>query len=123
DIEAFSGPHQLGTLNELAAAFNQFSLQNSWHNIRDTALKPSIVSGLATLAELHSLKISGKELTEDELKVIRTKVDELLNIVLSSSINMDLKRHLIGIIRELQEAIINYYLFGAEGIQKALERG
>ncbi len=61
-------------------------------------------------------------ISEEELASIQLEVEKLINRILDSDFDDDLKTILIDGLDEIREAIVDYRLLGAEAIRKAVDR-
>ena len=61
-------------------------------------------------------------LLDDDLESLQTEIEDLINDVVESELNDEIKRVLIDGLDAVRNAVLQYRVRGAEGIRQALDR-
>lgn len=77
---------------------------------------------LLLMSENMSMYISEEIIPEQEIADLQADVEDVINTVVDSNLENELKRVLYEGLEAVRQAIINYQMFGTEGIRNAVDR-
>ena len=92
-----------------------------WGRFR-SILNDDFMDVLYATSDTISLLGSEEIIPEEELATLQSDVEDVINKVVDSDLEDDLKSVLFDGLEAVRNALLNYQLFGAEGIRNAVDR-
>ncbi len=135
-VELYSLTHQIQSLIKMKEGLNHELYLNSFNNIERALIPLNLTSGWSSVkvhlseealtrlqfcAEELSRFYAEDSLSEDELKNIIEKIEELFESVYSSTLPDALRLALLEEVERLRNAITMYKIKGAKGLKDALQ--
>jgi hypothetical protein len=111
----------LSTLEEIADAFTQIVFFEKLYNGGRLNVGKASLEKLGLCAFILSQKQGEIVLNKEQLHELLSEVRGLLDKVLDSELDADIKQFLIKKLRDIEQAIIDYKFKGSEGLQEVLE--
>ena len=96
-------------------------ISGSWGDFL-AILDDNFMVSLLLLSDIVSTRSGEEVISQEELASLQSDVEDLINKVVDSDIDADVKSVLRDGIEAVRQAILNYRIFGAEGIRQALDR-
>lgn len=93
-------------------------IQNIWASIDDFVLH-----GLRHCVDAIDRNATLVDMSEEDLNVLSAEVNEIIDFVVQSDMDSDLKKVILQRLSEIQRAILSYRVGGSEGLRKAAESG
>jgi hypothetical protein len=116
DIDLYLSP-----LEELAEAFLKIRLSNNWVSSDAVGIDKKTLDKLKFCAYTLSREQGEILLNAEQLNELLLEVRELLDKVLDSELDADIKSFLVEKLRDIEQAIFNYKYEGSVGLRKVLE--
>lgn len=111
----------LSPLEEIADAFVKIDMSSTFFNLASLGIDKKTLDKLKFCAYTLSREQGEILLSAEQLNELLLEVRELLDKVLESELNADIKQFLIERLRDIEQAIINYKFEGSVGLRKVLE--
>ena len=92
-----------------------------WRGIRDL-FNRDFMDALFLMSENVSIRDCEELVPEEELASLQAEVESIINRVVDSELNAEIKLALIDGLEAVRQAILNYQVMGAEGIRQAVDR-
>lgn len=105
----------------LEKAFVTVNLEAPWEQFRNR-IDPATMVALEYSAEMLSHHMPEDEIPVEKLDDLRAEVEKLLETVLKSDIDEELRTTLVEYLERIRLAILAYRLRGADGLQEALDQ-
>ena len=112
----------LKQITEVKRALSLLSMNSgSWRAFL-TILNDSLMVSLLLMSESISFYGGEEVIPEEELASLQSDIEDLVNKVVDSDIDADIKSVLLEGLEAVRQAILNYRVSGAEGIRNAVDR-
>ena len=105
---------------QLKSAFINYTLQGQWASFIQHIDTHSL-NYLASESKLLNLKSNTKSVIDTDIQIIRDDLSNIYDDVLSSDIDIEVKKYLIRYLRKILTGIDDYFLTGALPILEAVE--
>ena len=93
----------------------------TWEEFRRT-INDDFMDVLEVTSDNISLSGGEEVITEEELASLQSDIEDIINKVVDSGLEDELKRVLFDGLESVRSALMNYQMFGAEGIRQSLDR-
>ena len=80
------------------------------------------MDALLLMSDNLSLRGGEELIPEEELASLQADVEDIINKVVDSDLEDEIKRVLFDGLESVRNALLNYQMFGAEGIRQSLDR-
>lgn len=110
----------LSSFAQIERAFFPLNLETQWSTVK-SHLSPEALTRLQFCAELLSDFYSEESLSEEDLKDIIQKTEELFETIYKSNLPKDLRLSLLEEVERIRSAINLYKIKGAKGLKEALQ--
>ena len=112
----------LKQITEVKRALSLLSMSSgSWESFQ-AILNDSLMVSLLLMSENISFHGGEEVIPEEELASLQFDVEALVNKVVDADIDVNIKSVLLEGLEAVRQAILNYRIFGAEGIRNAVDR-
>jgi hypothetical protein len=120
ELEEINHELYLKPFEQIERAFQHVNLEESWQRFKSQLDDPTMVA-LAFCADTLSREGGEIQIDSEKLQKFQEEVNSLLEDIIQSDINQELKDFIIRGLEEIRRAIFEYRLGGSEGLRKALE--
>jgi hypothetical protein len=101
--------------------FANLNLNQTWEH-GQRYLDETTMYSLRVCSDVLSRDIGNKEISVEELQKLQSDVEDLLNTVLSTDFDAELRSVLIENLEAIRRSIIGYRINGVDGMRQALEK-
>lgn len=121
EIEGINLELYLEPFPKIQRVITATNLDINWKNYQ-SFLTDAVMVNLAFCAEELSKKAGEIPIKDEEIKKLSSEVEALIESVLSSSLEQELKTILLDQLTTIRQAILSYRLFGISKLKDALEK-
>ena len=93
----------------------------TWEGFRKT-FDGGLLDALQLMSEIISAYRGEEVISVEDLATLQSNVEDIINRVVASDLEDDIKRVLFDGLESVRNALLNYQMFGAEGIRQSLDK-
>ena len=93
----------------------------NWESFRKT-FDDGLLDILQLMSENMSMYVGEEVIPEEELASLQADVEDLINKVVDSDIDVDIRNVLFEGLEAVRDALLKYQVYGAEGIRNAVDK-
>ncbi len=96
------------------------SLDAPWSLVAES-FDSNLIQGLQFCANVLKINLTQKSLNTNQIEAWMKEIDTLMTDIIESEVPQELKSFFIEHLEKLRRALLNYWLFGIEGVRSQLE--
>ncbi len=120
-LEGINHSILLEKFGNIETVFKDLNLTRAWED-QQRYLDETTMYSLRMCSDALSRRIGYKEIPKEEIDKLRADVEKLLNNILKSDLNSELKSILIENLETIRRALIGFRINGIDGLRQALEK-